>query len=276
MFIAASASGIKPKMSSSAGGITVNAEGIGELEFTAQGGGYDSEGKAKKKWTGNITIPSPRGGDTTFTVEEEYTVVQPVLDIQSASVSALYLKCGNELNIQVPALGINYDPRITASDAEVINGAKKGVVTIIPAAAKSKIVVYSSGNLIGERVFNVRLVPKPTIEVRIGTKKIDEKIGGTCPRSVNIVPVPDDGFKTALPKDARYMVNEGEWTLARGKRMIASGKITGGTVDLANAASAAQAGDRLIFEVKGCVRKNFKDAVEKVNIGNIIVSYPIN
>jgi gliding motility-associated protein GldM len=278
MFIAASASNIVPKMTSSAGPVKVDpATGVGEIEFTAQAGGtYDDQGRIKKKWTGSITIPNPRGGDTTFTVDEEYIVVQPVLDIQSASVSALYFKCGNELNIQVPALGVSYDPKITASEAEVIPGGKKGLITIIPNAAKTKITVYSGGNLIGERTLNVKIPPKPEIEVRNNKKKVDEKMGGPCPRQVEVVAVPDESFKSLLPKDARYMVTEGEWTLARGKRAIASGKITGTNVDLGGAASQAQPGDRIVFEIKGCVRKNFKDQVEKVNIGTKYVTYPIN
>lgn len=278
MFIAASASNIVPKMTSSAGSVKVDpATGVGEIEFTAQGGGYDKEGKAKKKWTGSITVPNPRGGDTTFTVDEEYIVVQPVLDIQSASVSALYFKCGNDLNIQVPALGVTYDPKITASEAEVITSGKKGQITIIPAGSKTKIVVYSGGNLIGDRTLNVKLPPKPEIEVRINKKKIDEKMGGPCPRSVEVLAVPDESFKSMLPKDARYMVTEGEWTLARGKRAIATGKISGTNVDLNSAAAQAQPGDRIVFEIKGAVRKNFQDKVEKVSgLGTKFVTYPIN
>ena len=39
-----------------------------------------------------------------------YTITKPVMQIQSASVQALYYKCGNKLSVQVPALGAQYQP----------------------------------------------------------------------------------------------------------------------------------------------------------------------
>lgn len=278
MFIAAgSSTGPPPVMGSSVGGVKVNADGEGEIEFTASGGGYDKEGKVTKTWKGTITIPDGRGVDTTFQVTEEYVVVKPVIDIQSASVSALYFKCGNELNIQVPALGTAYNPSITASQASVIKGAKKGLVTIVPQAAKSTITVKSDGNLIGTRNFKVRLVPKPTIEIRKGKKgkAIDLKRGGACPRSLAAMAISDQSFKAMLPKDARYRVTGWEITLARGRRAVKTKKVNGEVANLSDFASAAKPGDRLVIEVKSVQRMNFQKKTEKIAVGTQIFTYPI-
>ena len=78
-------------------------------------------------------MPKPTGdGDTTFTVKGEYIVAKPVIDVKSASVSALYYNFGNDLNIQVPALGANYKPSFKASGADFINGKDKGAIIVIP------------------------------------------------------------------------------------------------------------------------------------------------
>jgi len=278
MFIAATSSTLSPKMTSTAGGVKVDqATGVGEVEFTATGGAFDKEGKVKKTWKGSITIAN-NGKDTTFSVEEEYTVVKPVIDVQAAAVSALYLNCGNELNIQVPALGAIYDPSISASDgAQVIKGAQKGMVTIVPKSAKVKISVSSGGNYIGDKEFKVRLIPKPEIEVQAGGKAINEKTGGPCPRSLRAKVIADESFKAFLPKDARYRVTKWKVSLARGKRLITEKAASGEEANLSDIASQAQSGtDRLVIEIEGVERMNFQGTTEKVQIGQIIKTYPIN
>ena len=91
LFVAASSSTIRPNMSASgdvSGGVKLNADNIGEIEFTAKGGGYDKSGNSKRKWTGNITLSLPTG-DTTLRAPMEYTVVKPVMQIRSDAVQAL-------------------------------------------------------------------------------------------------------------------------------------------------------------------------------------------
>ncbi|TAF31551.1 MAG: gliding motility protein GldM [Cytophagales bacterium] len=277
MFIAATSSTITPRMTSTAGGVKVNADGVGEIEFTAQGGGYDKEGKAEKSWKGSITIKTPSGRDTTFSVEEKYTVVKPVIDIQAANVASLYLRCGNELNVQVPALGQVYAPRFTCSDTEVIPGSPKGMVTLVPRAAKVTLTVYSGSDLIGTRELKVSLVPKPEIKFKAGGKELNSKVGGPMPRSVQCVAEADESFKKFLPKDARYRVTEVEVMIGRGKKAIfGPTTMSGPEINLNSAAANAQAGDRLILDVKKVERMNFKNEREAVSMGSMIFTYPIN
>ena len=104
---------------------------------------------AWKSWKGAITIQDPlTGKDKVLEHTEEYFVANPVLQVQSASVSALYLNCGNFLNINCPALGTEYKPTFRATGATATNGAKKGEVTIVPNAPKVVITVSSGGTKI--------------------------------------------------------------------------------------------------------------------------------
>jgi gliding motility-associated protein GldM len=278
MFIAASSSSASPRMSYNGSPIKVE-NGKGKIEFIAQGGDYDAEGNAKKSWKGSITITGPFG-DTTFSVTEEYIVAKPVIQVQSASVSALFLNCGNELNIQVPALGSVYDPSFTAEGAEAIKGAKKGLVTIVPNKAEVALSVYSNGNMLGVEKFKVKKIPDPTIVAKNGNKEIDLKNGvslATMPRTLNLSSKPDASFAEFLPKDARYKVTDWECTLARGKRAIVSKKVTSEELNIADMAAQAKEGDRIVIEVKGVKRMNFKNQVEDVKSFNQgIITIPIN
>ncbi len=277
MFIAASSSSAKPKMTYNGKEIDVE-EGVGMIEFVATPGEYDQSGNAKKTWKGTITIPTPFG-DTTFTIEEEYVVAKPVISIQAAAVSALYYNCGNELNIQVPALGVDYEPSFTATGADVIPGSEKGKVTIVPNQGKVAITVKSKGNVIGTETFNVKRVPKPDVMPFINNKPADLKNGYPAPgpRSIEMRALADKDFKEFLPKDARYRVTGYVITLARGKRAIGSEKVTSDNVNLSALAQKARPGDRYVIELKQVMRRNFRNKTEEVpGMSAEIYTIPIN
>jgi gliding motility-associated protein GldM len=279
LFLTASASTITPKMSYNGKTVEVDAKTKrGKVVFTASGGSYDREGMSKQKFKYTVSFPF-KGKDTIFNGEEEYFVAKPVIQVQSASVSALYRNCGNELNVQVPALGSTYNPSFTASGADVVRGAQKGIVTLIPTGVKVTLKVSSNGNYIGDQTFNVRLIPKPEIQVSSNGKPVDEKQGMAAPgpRSLVCKAIPDDGFKTFLPKDARYRVSDWEVTLVRGKRPIgAPMKCTSEVANLSTFASQALPGDRILVEVKNVTRTNFVNKTENVNLGIVIKNIPLH
>lgn len=278
MFISASSTQIKPTMRVSQGSVNVKGA-VGEVEFTAPPAtDYNDQGLAKRKWQGSITIKKADGQDTTFKFDQEYFIAKPVIKVQSGNVSALYLNCGNDLQIDVPALGASYDPSFTATGGEVIKSGRPGAITVVPNAANLELNVSSGGNKIGTEKFKVKLLPKPEIKIMNGGREIDQKQGGACPRSLKAVAVAEASVKDAVPKDARYKVTEWEVTLARGKRAIGGGpmRLTSDEAGLTNFASQAQANDRLVIEVKGVERMNFRNAREKVNVGSQIFTYPIN
>jgi gliding motility-associated protein GldM len=279
MFIAAFSSAIKPHMTFAGKEIPVEG-GIGKIKFKATPGTYDKEGLAKKIWKGEITLPKPTGGDTTFVVEEEYFVARPVIQIQSASVQALYRNCGNELDVQVPALGTTYNPTFKATGAQTISGSKKGIVTVVPKARKVKLTVYSNGDYIGDQEFKVRGVPLPVL-VAISNKRpvnIKDGVAVPGPRKIDVQAQPDKDFAAFLPKDARYRAVEVDVTLARGKRAIKRQTFKSQKLSLTSFAALAKPGDRYVIEVKRVVRRNFQNRSENVDIPvtSRIITIPLN
>ncbi|GAB3296945.1 gliding motility protein GldM [Hymenobacter humi] len=268
LFLTASASSISPRMTLNGSPLPVGPDGKGKVEFTARPGNFDASGSAKASWTGTIRF-NQNGRDTTFTVKVPYTITKPVMQIQSASVQALYLKCGNKLNVSVPALGAQYKPSFSASGAAVLAGAKTGDVTLVPNSKEVTLNVSSGGNAIGSQTFQVRPIPKPTIECFVGGRQVNEKQGtpGTAVRSMTLRAIPDAGFATFLPDDARYRVSSYEVTLVRGRRpAMQTRTINGPEANLSDVVNSYREGDRLYIEVKGVQRLNFQGNVESVNV----------
>jgi len=268
LFLTAAASGLKQNMTYNGSPLAVDPKtNHGKIEFTARPGNFDAAGNAKANWTGSIRI-NQNGRDTTFRVTVPYTVTKPVMQIQSASVQALYYKCGNKLSVQVPALGAQYQPSFSASGASVITG-QKGEVTLVPNAREVTLNVSSGGNAIGSQNFKVRPIPNPTIECYVGGSKANEKQGtpGTAIRTITMRAIPDPGFASFLPEDARYRVSRFTAVLARGKRPVVGPKtINGAQGDMSDMVNAYREGDRLYIEVLGVQRNNFQGQVEDVNM----------
>ena len=275
LFLAASSSAANPTMTRNGASVPVEG-GKGKVKFRAQAGSYDAEGNSKQKWTGAISIKN-KGRDTTFTIEVPFVVARPVIQIQSASVNALYLRCGNELSVQVPALGATYNPTFSGTGA-TFKPLGKGTVVVIPNNPTGvKLNVASGGSAIGSVDFKVRGIPKPTIQVLSGGKELDQKNGVAAPgpRSIQIKAKADESFSQFLPKDSRYTVTKWNVMLARGKRPVTQQSFTTEMAQLSSIASQAVAGDRLIIEVQDVYRTNFLGEKEKVNIGTPIFTVPI-
>ncbi|WP_046243990.1 type IX secretion system motor protein PorM/GldM [Hymenobacter terrenus] len=268
LFLTASASSLSPRMTLNGSPISVGPDGHGKIEFTARPGNFDKDGNAKGSWTGTIRF-NQNGRDTTFTKKVEYTITKPVMQIQSASVQALYFKCGNKLTVSVPALGAQYKPGFSASGASVMSGEKVGDVTLVPNSKEVTLSVSSGGNAIGSQTFQVRPIPKPTIEAFAGGRPVNDKQGtpGTAVRSFSLKAIPDAGFATFLPDDARFRVSRYEVTLVRGKRpAIPTKTVSGPQADLSDVVNAYREGDRLYVEVKDVQRQNFQGNIEPVNV----------
>ncbi|MEQ9423384.1 MAG: gliding motility protein GldM [Cyclobacteriaceae bacterium] len=278
LFLTASASGITPTMTKDAEELTVDGNGMGLIDFVATPGNYDANGEARKSFIGTISFTMPGGNDTTFVDTIEYYVVRPVMQIQSASVQALYLNCGNELTVQVPALGTNYNPAFSASGASTIPGAKKGLVTIVPSAAEVTLRVSSNGSPVGNQVFKVRRIPKPEIKAYDRGREIDLKRGiKGAPRTLQLRAVADESFQQFLPKDARFQVAQSEITLVRGGRAVGSVRGNGPDVNLGAIAGQARPGDNIVVEIKKVQRANFRNQVEDFNnYGPKIITIPIS
>ncbi len=276
LFLAASSSGVNLGMTVDGKSIQVE-EGVGKIEFLASPGDYDRDGLAKKTFKAAIKLKLPGRQDSTLVEDITYFVARPVIQVQSAAVQALYLNCGNELNIQVPALGAEYNPSFTAVGAHVISGHGKGLVTVIPKASEVRLNVYSNENLLETQVFKVRKIPKPEIRITSKGKTLNERQGMSVPgpRSLEVRAIADESFKSFLPKDARYRVAEWEVSLARGSRALKTKKVYNQEVSLNDFASLVRSGDRLVIEIKKVERLNFKGDIEAVKVGTIVHTIPL-
>jgi len=104
---------------------------------------------------------------------------------------------------------------------------------------------------------------------------VNEKTGMACPSSIQMKVVPDESFKTFLPKDARYRVTQWDCILVRGKRPVATKNLTSDMANISDFKGVALPGDRILIEVKKIVRKNFQNVDEEVNMGSIIKNVPL-
>jgi gliding motility-associated protein GldM len=254
--------------------------GMGKIEFTAQADKYDADNRAEKSFKAAITIEQS-GKKETYEETFSYYVTKPVIQVQSQSVQALYLNCGNELQVNVPALGTTYDPSFTAKGGVAIKGQKTGQVTIIPKSPKVTLGVSSGGYNIGNETFSVRRVPKPTIVVKGpggGLVNMQKGESASRLRSIKIEAQPDEDFASFLPKDARYRVAEADIILARGSRPIGKAALSNQTANLGRLMQQAKEGDRLVIEIKKVQRMNFRNEIENVPLGasDSFINIPLN
>ncbi|MCI0751733.1 MAG: gliding motility protein GldM, partial [Flammeovirgaceae bacterium] len=108
MFITGSSSAISPEMYKDGAKLPlIDAEGVkmGKVEFTASGGAYDKENKVRKTYHGKAIL-----GDKVIEQDIEYFVVKPVIRVTTGNAPKLYMNCGNNVMIEVPTLGTNYNP----------------------------------------------------------------------------------------------------------------------------------------------------------------------
>jgi len=249
---------------------------MGRIEFTAQGGGYDKNGIAKKQFKAEIKM-----NDTTFTKMIEYEVAQPVIRVTTGNAPTLYMNCGNSVNIEVPALGTNYNPSFSAGNAaDIIKGDKPGKVTIIPKQRKISVSVSNAGTSIGAQAFDVKNVPDPRYIAYVGNNPVDLRNGIRANQlgSLRIVAEPEANFKEEVPKDARYRIKRAEIILGRGTAGVQRLNATNENPDLRSWISQARPGDRIIVDIKDVTRRTYKDEEEKVvpKGSTGILSIPIN
>jgi gliding motility-associated protein GldM len=276
MFIAASSSAVTPRMSWSGGGVSV-VDGKGVIKFVAQGGSYDANGLAKKSYTATISYTGPDGLAKTVTKDQEYFVAKPTYNIETATLPALYLGCSNKLSIVSPGLGALWQPSFSGDGGEVIPNDGRGKVTVVPSSAQFTLNINNQGNLIGKENFKVRTVPRPDLKLYANGSEADEKkgIAASAIRFVEVKCFADESFKTTNPEDARFRPASVKVFLARGTRPLGSVEGSAGSISLGSLASNAQSGDRIVVEVKGVQRMNFKGAINEIPM-NRLFNIPLN
>lgn len=275
-FMAAYSSTFTPEMTFNSNKLDVDGEGVGKIEFKASGGNYDADGMLKKTWKGTISYPKAGGGDTVYNVTQDYYVVQPAIQVSSSVNSILYKDCGNKLTFQVPALGVDYNPSISASGAKIKNTGNKGEVIIIPNSPEVKVNVSSDGVAIGTKKYKVILMPKPEVIVKCNNRLVDP-ITGVLPsdlRKVEVIPIADKDFKKSNPEDTRYKTTYWKASLVRNGRVKGQPQIISSQRGNLRRLEA-RSGDRVIVEKVKIKRKNFENKTLDVKIGDKVFIIPV-
>lgn len=280
MFLTGSSSSINPQFFKDGSALKIEEDPqtnvkMGKVEFTAQGGGYDANGMAKKSFKALITM----GEGKKYETDVVYYVAQPVIRVTTGNAPTLYMNCGNNVNIEVPALGTAYNPSFSCSGAEIRKGDKPGKVTIIPKQRKISVAVANSGTAIGSQNFDVKNVPDPRYIAYLGNQPVDLRNGIRANQLSNLrfAAEPDANFKEEVPKDARYRIKRAEVILGRGTAGVQRLNATNENPDLRSWVSQARPGDRVVIDIKEVSRRTYTDAEEKVDVKGStgIITIPI-
>lgn len=279
LFITASSSGINPVFMYNGkevpASVTENGIKYGKIEFNATGGNYDSKTlTAEKSFEAEISL-----NDSTYKINHKYFVVKPVIQVRSAALQALYMNCGNELDIQVPALGTAYNPSFSSSGAKTIKGNRTGLVTVIPEGrSKVKLTVSNGGNALGTETFDVKKVPPPDIVITSRNRPVDFEKGVTAAAltTIKVSAEADENFAREVPNDARYRVSKVNVKLARAGRQIKAEDFTSENIDLRAWRSLFRKGDNLIVKVENVLRRTYQGDNERVKPTTTIYSIPID
>jgi gliding motility-associated protein GldM len=276
--IGAYSSAITPRISINGSPLAV-VEGKGTYETRAQGGQYDSNGQLKRTYTATISYPKPDGTTETVNQEENYTVLKPSVQLESASLPALYFRCANKLQTSSPGLGVLFKPTFSGQGADFISGSG-GNVTVVPNANKVVLDVINDGVNLQSFPFKVRRVPKPTIQVLANNAVVTDNImqrglTASSVRTINVQAISDDDFKNNNPEDASFRVTDYDIFLASGVRPKGNMKGVSGNQNLGSMAQDAVAGDRYVVTINKVMRRNFKGELEEVNVGEMTVQIPL-
>lgn len=281
MFITASAEGLTPEMFRNGQKLDVQLDPnygvmMGKVSFPASASNYDASGLSKQTFEAEIRIGDSE--DQIYKQTIEYFVAKPVIRVTTGNAPTLYMNCGNAVNIEVPALGTNYNPSFTARGGTVIKGDKPGRVTLVPTERKMAVTVANGGATLGTENFDVKQIPAPKyVAMDNNRQPIDLKNGvrGAALTGLRISAEPDENFKQEVPQDANYRIRSMEVILARGTQRVATLNANSEILDMGAWRSQFRPGDRIIIDIKSVTRRTFQGQDEKVAIRSEVINIPI-
>ncbi|MEN3041072.1 MAG: hypothetical protein ABDH66_06005 [Bacteroidia bacterium] len=291
-FVAATSSDAKPTFS-----------GTGSMKL--EPGGYSAiftipasaavipagQRKGKQNYTITARVPKADGSFQELRLQKSFEVVKPEIVVTSAAVQLLYAECGNDLNIDVPALGELYDPRVTADNAQVIQSkqSKKKFRVVPRGGAKTcrlNVSTNTAGQLVELGYLDYKVVPPPRPSLRVLVN--NEPYNGVSPvprtATVRVQVLPDGDFAKSLPEDARYLIEKPEIKVVKG---LAGASVIGTlpnskiatnpsvAVDLTDYARGLQPGNVLYIQFSDIYRVNFQNKQVKENFSITELTFPI-
>jgi gliding motility-associated protein GldM len=272
LFVAMSSSEIKPEFMG--GGVSTDKSGnFGTLTQTAPGGFAKGQTEKEVSYGATIKVPRADGGMEELKVQGKYMVRKPEVVITSASVQNLYSNCGNTINVDCPALGEFYSPKFTATEAQVLtSNTDKRVITIVPTGKTCVLGVSSLTNgqniKIDDIKYKVIKPPRPEIVLEVLGKEYNgaTPIPGKADCKVKLRP--DNDFRNALPKDARYVIDNidllAQTSLGAPTKVASfsgNGKdaVAGISVPLGNSLKSNPPGTKIYFKIGTVYRMNFQN-----------------
>lgn len=272
LFVAMSSSEIKPEFLGS--GVTTDKGGnSATMTFTAPGGFAKGQTEKEAAYHAVIKVPKADGSIAELKVEGKYTIRKPEVVITSASVQNLYANCGNTINVDCPALGEFYSPRFTATEAQVLpSTTDKRVITIVPTGKTCVLGVSSLTNgqtiKIDDIKYKVIKPPRPEIVLDVLGKEYNGASPIPAKADCKVKIRPDNDFRNALPKDARYVIDVVDLLSARSLGAPAkvgsfsgNGKdaVAGIPVPLGNSLKQDPPGTKIFFKIGNVYRMNFQN-----------------
>lgn len=213
LFVTASSKQAQPQFAGT-GAITVSPDRQSATLKIMANGGVIPKGQnvGKQTYSATIKVPKADGSLQTLTINKTFEVRKPEIVITSASIQNMYQNCGNEINIDVPALGTSYNPVIAVSDGAKAIQSKQSIRkwTIIPPGRKVTLNVRSNTNgqlvQVGNVDYTVIPPPKPRIALGVDNRDWDGIVPIRMGARVEVRCYPDANFKNQLPRDARYQM----------------------------------------------------------------------
>ncbi len=281
LFVAMSSSEIKPEFLGS--GVTTDKGGnSATMTFTAPGGFAKGQTEKEATYHAQIKVPKADGDVAVLKVEGKYTIRKPEVVITSASVQNLYANCGNTINVDCPALGEFYSPKFTATEAQVLpSGTDKRVITIVPTGKTCILGVSSLTNgqniKIDDIKYKVIKPPRPEIVLEVLGKEYNGATPIPAKADCKVKIRPDNDFRNALPKDARYVIDVVDLLSARSlgaPAKVASfsgnGKdaVAGVSVPLGSSLRGDPPGTKIFFKIGAVYRMNFQNKKVEEQFGD--------
>mgnify|MGYP006268180859 CR=1 FL=1 len=286
LFAVLSSDNIKPQFSSSVGDVKPDSNGsVGVLTIPASGS-VIPKGKAEgvQSWSATVKVPKATGGYEDLSVSGKFTVRRPEIVVTSASIQILYQNCGNDVNIDVPALGDLYNPVVSAQGGAVQQSPQnKKLFRVVPTGSRCRVNVASNTNGrkidIGSVDYTVIKPPKPAIRALMANGRPYNGSTFIPKRSGIFVQVePDADFRSALPRDARYGITGAtvlaQLSLGPPQKVNQVGGLSDAVgnrlkVALGRQVASARDGTTVFVRVEGVYRINFAGKKIKENFSEL-------
>jgi gliding motility-associated protein GldM len=273
LFVAATSKEAVPEFHGSGSVQTTDGGYAAIMSMTASGGFAKGKNEKEASYSASATINDASGGKQELKLTGNYTIRKPEVVITSASVQNLYYQCGNTINVDVPALGEFYNPKFTASQAEVLTSSSdKRKVTIVPSGKKCILGVSSLTNgqniKIDDVAYKVIKPPTPSIQLIVNGKEYNGASPIPSKSRCTVRLKADADFRSALPKDARYLITRIELLSQRSLGAPTKvGSYSGGgkdalsgiPIDLGNKLKSDPPGTKIYFKIDKIYRVNFKN-----------------